>query len=76
MIPIDCDEDDENTRRAGSDSTSLLDFDDLKPAAASARVKASLVSERERESFILHVLQQIATLSASICSSADTTTAI
>ena len=52
MIPIDCDEDDENTRRAGSDSTSLLDFDDLKPAAASARMKASMVSERAREFYL------------------------
>ena len=48
-IAVDCDEDDENSKKAASNSGNLLDFDDVnaykKPAAAPSAVKASMVME-------------------------------
>ena len=49
-IAVDCDEDDENLKKAASNAGNLLDFDDVnaykKPAAAPSAVKASMVIER------------------------------
>ena len=49
-IAVDCDEDDENLKKAASNAGNLLDFDDVnaykKPAAGPSAVKASMVIER------------------------------